>query len=297
MKLPELTVNTLLEEAETNLLDAEELGMLQRLLWQAWRETPACSLPDDDAFLARVARTETSRFREKKSAVLRPFTLAADNRWHHHRYKVLFDRARARAKAYQNNARRRWERDDGGADDESDGNAAAMQRHQNGKATAMQKQCNPLSIVLERGDRGSVKGEGGSMPLHSQCIPVEVVVAIWEGVFDSLLNVHSQEKLAAVKITNAGVWQESLEAWAMNGYSRRNLSGQVDFYLKRQESADRQAAKDRREEANAPPRPVLVTSGPLPDATECKRCRVINGLDECVCGKESERKARAGQAA
>lgn len=295
MKLPELTVNTLLEEAESNLLDAEELGMLQRLLWQAWRETPACSLPDDDVFLARVARTELSKFRDKKSAVLRPFTLAADNRWHHHRYKVLFDRARARAKAYQNNARRRWERDDGGADDESDGNPTAMQRHQDGIATGVIGQCNPLSI-LERGDGGSVKGEG-KMPSHNIRISASVVISIWEGVFDSLLNLHSQERLAAASITDAGVWQESLEAWAMNGYSKRNLAGQVDFYLKRQEIADRQAAKDRREAAHSPPRPVLVASGQWPDATECKRCRVINGLDQCVCGKEAERKARAGQAA
>lgn len=38
----------------------------------------------------------------------------------------------------------------------------------------------------------------------------------------------------------------------------------------------------------APPRPVLVASQPLPASNGCRKCRIIDGLDECVCGKEAQ---------
>lgn len=249
-KLPEITRDVSAEMLETNMMDALALGMYQRLLWQAWGETPPCSLPDDDTYLALVARVSVSEFMERKHAVMSPFTLGADKRWHHPRMKVIFDKARERAKAYQSNARRRWEE----RKDEkslsvsgSNRNATALQGESNGIKTAEQGVCNStLSIDLERGDRGSVRGEESAMQRHPAGISHNERVGIWEGVFGECLPIYKQEKLATLQITDAGIWQEALEAWAMNGYSPKNFAGQYDYYRKRQLNANKEVAQSQK---------------------------------------------------
>jgi uncharacterized protein YdaU (DUF1376 family) len=260
MKLPDLTVDVCFEESDTNLLDAEELGMYQRLLWQAWRETPPCSLPDDDAYLARVARVPASRFMERKNVVMRPFTIGADKRWHHPRIKVLFDRARARAKAYQSNARHRWEES---KRKETESDATALQRHKNGIATGIQEQCSPLSINLLVSGEGGL-GEGLAMPPLCNGIALAEKVGIWEGVFSQTMNIHNQEKLDLLLVTDAGVWQETLEAWETNGYSARNLAGQFDSYKRRQERAKKELA--------AAQKAKILQMPHTPNAASCSTC-------------------------
>ncbi len=58
--------------ADTTHLTTEEHGAYLLLLFAAWR-SPGCSLRDDDAFLARVAKVTLDRWRKRLRPVLAPF--------------------------------------------------------------------------------------------------------------------------------------------------------------------------------------------------------------------------------
>lgn len=53
-------------------------------LWAvAWHRTPASSLPNDDAVLARYAMVDLSTWFDIRDAVMEPWVLCSDNRWYH----------------------------------------------------------------------------------------------------------------------------------------------------------------------------------------------------------------------
>lgn len=53
-------------------------------LWAvAWHQTPASSLPNDDAVLARFAMVDLPTWYEIRDAVLEPWVLCSDGRWYH----------------------------------------------------------------------------------------------------------------------------------------------------------------------------------------------------------------------
>jgi len=58
--------------ADTTHLTTEEHGAYLLLLFAAWR-SPGCSLRDDDAFLARVAKVTPDRWRKRLRPILAPF--------------------------------------------------------------------------------------------------------------------------------------------------------------------------------------------------------------------------------
>jgi uncharacterized protein YdaU (DUF1376 family) len=54
------------------------------LLWcHAWKQSPACSLPDDDRLLAGFARVAPARWRKLRAMALRGFVKCADGRLYH----------------------------------------------------------------------------------------------------------------------------------------------------------------------------------------------------------------------
>jgi uncharacterized protein YdaU (DUF1376 family) len=89
------------------------------LLWcRAWKQRPACSLPDDDRILASFAgNLPLARWKKIKTVALRGFVKCADGRLYH---RVLAEDAIRAAKAQkqrQDAIRKRWERPPEGPDD------------------------------------------------------------------------------------------------------------------------------------------------------------------------------------
>ena len=82
------------------------------LLWcAAWRERPACSLPNDDKVLAGVARVTPRLWKKIKAGAMRGFVLCSDDRWYH---PFLVKDARRAIEAVQKKraaANRRWRRE------------------------------------------------------------------------------------------------------------------------------------------------------------------------------------------
>ncbi|WP_159709853.1 DUF1376 domain-containing protein [Geminicoccus flavidas] len=66
--------------ADTTHLTTEEHGAYLLLLFAAWR-SPGCSLRDDDAFLARVAKVTPDRWKKRLRPVLAPFWRIQDGIW------------------------------------------------------------------------------------------------------------------------------------------------------------------------------------------------------------------------
>lgn len=76
-----------------------ELGAYMRLFCKAWHQDPAGTLPDDDAKLAAWAREPLKSWRKMKVAVMAPFILSDDGRWHQKRMKQ--ERAHLERKSHQ----------------------------------------------------------------------------------------------------------------------------------------------------------------------------------------------------
>ncbi|HEX2528490.1 MAG TPA: DUF1376 domain-containing protein [Geminicoccus sp.] len=66
--------------ADTTHLTTEEHGAYLLLLFAAWR-SPGCSLRDDDAFLARVAKVSLDRWLKRIKPVMLPFWRIHDGAW------------------------------------------------------------------------------------------------------------------------------------------------------------------------------------------------------------------------
>ena len=66
-------------------MTTEEVGAYWLLLMKAWGENPVGTVPDDDRVLARWARLPPSRWKKAKSAVMGPWLLHSDGRWHQKR--------------------------------------------------------------------------------------------------------------------------------------------------------------------------------------------------------------------
>ena len=79
-EFPALMIWTDAYFGDTNHLDTEEHGAYLLLLMTAWRVAD-CSLPDDDARLARMCRCTKKRWVEKLRPVVAPFFVIEDGRW------------------------------------------------------------------------------------------------------------------------------------------------------------------------------------------------------------------------
>jgi uncharacterized protein YdaU (DUF1376 family) len=100
-------------DSKVEAMSTEEVGAYILLLCKAWREEPPGSLPNDDRTLARWTRLTPDRWAEIRSAVLAPFTLGTDTRWHQKRMRLefteLIKRRKLRAKAGKTGADARWQ--------------------------------------------------------------------------------------------------------------------------------------------------------------------------------------------
>src|SRR5690242_7035852 len=89
------------------------------LLWcRAWKQRPACSLPDDDRVLASFAGVPLSKWKKIRDVALRGFVKCSDGRQYH---KVLAEdavRAFRAHKQRQEAIRKRWEKERAGNDPE-----------------------------------------------------------------------------------------------------------------------------------------------------------------------------------
>lgn len=109
----QLYVNDFASDSKVEAMTTEGVGAYILLLCKAWREEPPGTLPDDDNVLARWARMPVDRWTEIRSAVLAPFTLGNDSRWHQKRmrreYSELIKRRRVREMAGAAGAKARWQ--------------------------------------------------------------------------------------------------------------------------------------------------------------------------------------------
>jgi hypothetical protein len=168
----------------TRATDAE-FRAAHNLWWSAWKEVPAASLPNDDIDLCKAADLgrDQQAWKIVKAVAMRGFVLCSDGRWYH---KVLgafaIDawaiRMRARAKGI-NGAAKKWEKhrqkhglaqadeDDATAtNDDSPGNAPAIEKDSKEGKGRYRKKTLGLSTSPTRGDEDQVhlKSFGNSTP-------------------------------------------------------------------------------------------------------------------------------------
>jgi uncharacterized protein YdaU (DUF1376 family) len=134
-----------------------QVGAYILLLCKAWQADPPASLPADDAVLARLARLSPAEWSAAKAAVLAPFKLGSDNRYHQKRLRQEHGRAvavrKARAEAGRKGGRPKKVRD------------GPPPEKANGLALLKQTQSKTLSDSGSNSDSSSGKrGQGGKGP-------------------------------------------------------------------------------------------------------------------------------------
>lgn len=111
-------------DGKVEAMTTEEVGAYILLLCKAWRESPAGSIPNDDAVLARWTRLAPDRWAECKPKVLAAFSLGTDSRWHQSRmrkeYETLMISRKKKITAGIKGALSRW------SSGEDDGNRIAI---------------------------------------------------------------------------------------------------------------------------------------------------------------------------
>lgn len=94
-------------------MTTEQVGAYILLLCKAWKEDPGGSIPDDDAILARWARTGAQHWSTIREGVLRAFVRQGDGRWHQKRmaleYQELVAILSKKSKGGKKGSRRRWD--------------------------------------------------------------------------------------------------------------------------------------------------------------------------------------------
>jgi uncharacterized protein YdaU (DUF1376 family) len=122
-------------------MTAEEVGQYVLLLVQAWIAGRDCTLPDDPAGLARIARAACG---EVSRRVLEKFDKTPEGRVVNHRLLQEWQAAKARSEVAQARAEKRWR-----------GDAQAMPEHCQGSNETM-----PISIPTSVPTSGSVEVVG-----------------------------------------------------------------------------------------------------------------------------------------
>lgn len=94
--------------ADTSHLTTEEHGAYLLLLIQAWRNAD-CSLPDDDAFLARLAGMTAAKWKASKPIIMAFWTLdQRRKKWVQKRLKKERSKAAQKKRSAKDSAASRW---------------------------------------------------------------------------------------------------------------------------------------------------------------------------------------------
>ncbi len=97
--------------ADTMHLSGEEIGVYMLLLMTAWRR-PDCDLPDDDKFLARVARVGGKKWVHMRP-VMAAFHQIEGGRWVQKRLRLEREYVEGRRRQQRDNANARWHPESG----------------------------------------------------------------------------------------------------------------------------------------------------------------------------------------
>lgn len=95
--------------ADTLHLSRDEVGAYWLLLMTAWRR-PSCDLPDDDEFLARIARADMRTWRRYLRPVMVKFHDIHDGRWTQKKLLSVRKHVESRSCARRRAAEARWRR-------------------------------------------------------------------------------------------------------------------------------------------------------------------------------------------
>ena len=87
--MPVMVLDFVSSESEASMSN-EQFGAYWRLLLRAWMATPACTLPDDDTALARIARMSLHRWRSIGLTVRAKFLPAGDGRIRNERQWLVY---------------------------------------------------------------------------------------------------------------------------------------------------------------------------------------------------------------
>lgn len=86
------------------------------LLWcRAWKQRPACSLPDDDRVLASFAQVTAAKWKKIRPMALRGFVKCSDGRLYHGVLAADAVRAHKAAEQRREAIRKRWKKENGKA--------------------------------------------------------------------------------------------------------------------------------------------------------------------------------------
>lgn len=106
-------VDDFASDGKVEAMTTEGVGCYILLLCKAWRETPPCTIPNDDRLLARWARISDQRWAELRGEVLLPWEPSGDTRLVQARLLKEFrkqrERSNARSRSGKVGADARWQ--------------------------------------------------------------------------------------------------------------------------------------------------------------------------------------------
>jgi uncharacterized protein YdaU (DUF1376 family) len=235
--------------ADTDWLTLEESAVYGRLIFKAWKQEPAGTLPDDDLMLSRLARVDQSKWQEVKPAVMSLFKLGKDKRWHHTELRANFEKLRLKRKNGQKAANARWSK----SDDDNLPDADAMQTHSERNANAsnphsernaykdevedkVQEEKKPATTATARAPDDSIPDPLG----HWAVLMFEEELGVKPHILGA--------QLIAAKVTNREVWLRVLGIWKGNRHAIEKIGNVVDRY----ENEVRKLAERSAKEAGKP---------------------------------------------
>lgn len=90
--------------ADTTHLSAEEIGIFMLLLMASWRR-PDCDLPDDDAYLCRIARVSRTDWDERVRPCMLAFFQVSSGLWTQKRLRAEREKVKARSERARANGK------------------------------------------------------------------------------------------------------------------------------------------------------------------------------------------------
>jgi uncharacterized protein YdaU (DUF1376 family) len=98
-------------------MNLEQEAIYHRLLWAAWKQDQAGTLPCDDDLLVKIIGIRKAQWMKNKEKILPAFSLESDGRWHQKRSEYEYGKLEFKSKTAKRNVESRWKKPDSGNTD------------------------------------------------------------------------------------------------------------------------------------------------------------------------------------
>jgi uncharacterized protein YdaU (DUF1376 family) len=137
-------------DSKVENMNLEQEAIYVRMLWAAWKQDIAGSLPSDEKVLVKILRITKAQWLRNKDMVLAPFYFADDGRWHQKRSESECSKAANRSEVARKKAEKRWHRSDAGA---------LQAQHKPSICPAYARASGSSSLSLEEKEEEGMQGE------------------------------------------------------------------------------------------------------------------------------------------